>query len=60
LEHEVGDYAVEEESVVVASGDEGGEVFAGLRGVSGFEEGEGRERYFWCVVVVELYYDCAL
>jgi len=51
---------VEEEGVVVASGDEGGEVFAGLRGVSGFEEGEGRVRYFWCVVVVELYYDCAL
>jgi hypothetical protein len=30
LEHEVGDYAVEEEGVVVASGDEGGKVFAGL------------------------------
>lgn len=30
LEHEVGDYAVEEDVVVVAALGEGGEVFAGL------------------------------
>lgn len=33
LEHEVGDYAVEEEGVVVATGGEGGEVCAGFGSV---------------------------
>ncbi len=58
LEHEVWDYAVEEDVVVVAALGEGGEVFAGLGGVSFGGGGVGRweERYFGCVVVVEL--DC--
>ena len=33
LEHEVGDYAVEEEGIVVAATGEGFEVFAGLEGL---------------------------
>ena len=35
LQHEVGDYAVEEDGVVVATLSEGDEVFAGLGRVSG-------------------------
>ncbi len=59
LEHEVGDYAVKEEVVVVAAGGEGGEVFAGLRGGEvRYRIGRGMWRremwHLWGMVVVEL------
>lgn len=53
LQHEVGDYAVEEEGVVVAAFGEGAEVFAGLGWVS--EDNFWREvdgKYFWGMIVV--------
>jgi hypothetical protein len=63
LDHEGGDYAVEEEGVVVAAAGEGGEVFAGLRELVWSRkrgDGGGEDGYLWGVFVVEFYYYCAL
>jgi hypothetical protein len=47
LEHEVGDYTVEEEVVVVAASGEGFKVFAGLEGLVGWGGGRGWRRVPW-------------
>jgi hypothetical protein len=65
LEHEGGDYAVEEEVIVVATAGEGFEVFAGLGeegGVSGVLSTEKREgrTHFRGVFGVEFDYYCTL
>lgn len=60
LDHEAGDYSVEDGVGVVAAGDEGGEVLAGLEGVRGLFSKDEEGGYLGGMLLVELDLDNAL